>query len=413
MLDLSPHQLRIKGQDTKLSDEPDPSAHSDGIRSWLTSLIGAEHLSLLVGSGLGISLAYAAGVDPLAMATVSFGSPDAAKVDAHAERTAKDAQRGEANIEDQLRSALQLLAGLEVLAGKDAKAWRTEIDSVLSDFATRGLQAEKGIREVIESDADSRGERVAQLLVGFLLAFVSRLPSRERTTIFTTNYDRLIEYGCDLGGLRIIDRFVGSVDPVFRASRLEVDLHYNPPGIRGEPRYLDGVARLCKLHGSLDWRFEDGRLRRLPLAFGGTDPALVTDALARLMIYPNAAKDVETLKFPYAELFRDLSAAICRPNGVLVTFGYGFGDDHINRIIRDMLTLRSTHLLVIAFSDPGDRAAQFLDAIAPEQYSLLYGSHFGDLGTLFDHYLPQPGSEQLLLRDAERGRALSTKGTAA
>jgi hypothetical protein len=54
------------------------------------------------------------------------------------------------------------------------------------------------------------------------------------------------------------------------------------------------------------------------------------------MIYPNAAKDLETLQFPYAELFRDLSAALCRPNGVLVTYGYGFGDDHINRVIRDI-----------------------------------------------------------------------------
>jgi hypothetical protein len=135
---------------------------------------------------------------------------------------------------------------------------------------------------------------------------------------------------------------------------------------------------------------------------------LAADALERLMIYPNAAKDVETLEFPYAELFRDLSAAICRPNGVLITFGYGFGDDHINRIIGDMLTLRSTHLLVIAYGDPGQRAARFLGEVVPEQYSLLYGPHFGDLGTLVDHYLPQPGSEDLLRREADRARALST-----
>jgi len=239
-----------------------------------------------------------------------------------------------------------------------------------------------------------------------LLAFASRPPSRERLNLFTTNYDRLIEYGCDLGGVRVLDRFVGSVEPVFRSSRLDLDLHYNPPGIRGEPRYLEGVIRLCKLHGSLDWRFESGGLRRLPLAFGGEDPTLERDALHRLIIYPNAAKDVHTLLFPYAELFRDLSAAVCRPNSVVVTFGYGFGDDHVNRVIRDMLTLRSTHLLVIAFGDPGDRIATFLGGVAPEQYSLLLGSHFGDVGTLVDHYLPQPGSEQLLLRQASRHKAL-------
>lgn len=386
---------------------PDPSDHAEDVRSWLTALVGAEHVSLLIGSGLGIGIAAAARTAGLSMEKVSFTLDREADVDAHAQASAKAARRGDANIEDQLSSALQLLAGLEVLEPEShrATAWRKELAEILTDFAKRGLAAEKAMRDAIDADDDD-GRRAAHLLVGFLLAFASRPPSRERLNVFTTNYDRLIEYGCDLGGLRVLDRFVGTVEPVFRSSRLELDLHYNPPGIRGEPRYLEGVIRLCKLHGSLDWRFEGGGLRRLPLAFGGEDPALEGDALQRLIIYPNAAKDVHTLLFPYAELFRDLSAALCRPNGVAVTFGYGFGDDHINRVIRDMLTLRSTHLLVIAYDDPGSRIATFLGGVAPEQYSLLLGSHFGDLGTLVDHYLPQPGSEQLLLRQASRHKAL-------
>jgi len=297
MLHLSAHHLRIKGQDETLTDTPDSEKHADRIRAWLAALVGAEHLSVLIGSGLGIGIARTAGAMGLTMDPVRFSAPHADEVAEHARRSAAAAARGP-NVEDQLRSALTLLAGLQVMRSHEADEWREEIDGVLRDFAARGLQAEKGVREAIESDADPGGQRAAQLLVGFLLAFASRPPSRERTTIFTTNYDRFIEYGCDLGGLRVIDRFVGSVEPVFRASRLEVDLHYNPPGIRGEPRYLEGVVRLCKLHGSLDWRFDGRLLRRLPLAFGGDDPTLATDALNRLMIYPNAAKDVETLEFP-------------------------------------------------------------------------------------------------------------------
>ena len=67
------------------------------------------------------------------------------------------------------------------------------------------------------------------------------------------------------------------------------------------------------------------------------------------MIYPNPAKDVETLNYPYAELFRDFAAAACRPNSSLVTYGYGFGDDHVNRVIKDMLTIPSTHLVIISW----------------------------------------------------------------
>ena len=401
------HRLRIKSRMIDVGPSPDPTEYGEGVRSWLTALVGAEHLSLLVGSGLGVSFAATAEAKALDMRPVKFNSAGADAVNAHARNTAVAMGRGEPNVEDQLRSALQLLAGLQVLEpdGEQTVAWQGELNAVLTRFAEDGLAGEASMKAELDADTP-QARRAVQLLVGFLLAFASRPPSRERLSVFTTNYDRLIELGSDLGGLRVIDRFVGTIEPVFRASRLELDMHYNPPGIRGEPRYLEGVIRLCKLHGSLDWRFENGRLRRLPLAFGGSDPALETDAIERLMIYPNAAKDVETLLFPYAELFRDLSAALCRPNSVLVTFGYGFGDDHINRVIRDMLTLRSTHLLVISYDDPGGRIGSFLENVAPEQHSVLLGPHFGDLATLADHYLPQPGAERLLAREAGRSGAL-------
>ena len=69
----------------------------------------------------------------------------------------------------------------------------------------------------------------------------------------------------------------------------------------------------------------------------------------RLMIYPNAAKDRETVHYPYVELFRDFAASICRPNSTVVCYGYSFGDEHINRVIEDMLTIPSTHLVIIAY----------------------------------------------------------------
>ena len=53
--------------------------------------------------------------------------------------------------------------------------------------------------------------------------------------------------------------------PIFRSSRLNLDIHYNPPGIRGEPRYLEGVARLTKLHGSVDWVQNEDEIRRIGL----------------------------------------------------------------------------------------------------------------------------------------------------
>ena len=120
------------------------------------------------------------------------------------------------------------------------------------------------------------------------------------------------------------------------------------------------------------------------------------------MIYPNAAKDRETADYPYVELFRDLAAAACRPNSTLVTYGYSFGDEHINRVIRDMLTVPSTHLVVIAYDDPLGRIMQSYQELGrPSQISLLIGPALADLTTLTEHYLPKPAIDKTTFRMSE------------
>lgn len=118
-----------------------------------------------------------------------------------------------------------------------------------------------------------------------------------------------------------------------------------------------------------------------------------------MLIYPNPAKDIETLEYPYAELFRDFAAAACQPNSVVVTYGYGFGDDHMNRILRDMLSIPSTHLVIISYDDAGGRLQGFCSRVGHEaQTTLLIGPHFGDLTTLVEHYLPKPAIDRTTWR---------------
>jgi hypothetical protein len=94
--------------------------------------------------------------------------------------------------------------------------------------------------------------------------------------------------------------------------------------------------------------------------------------------------------YPYVDLFRDFAAATCKPNSTLVTYGYSFGDEHINRIIEDMLTIPSTHLVIIAFEDPQNRIINTYKEIGRKsQISLLLGHEFGDLKKLVDNYLPK------------------------
>jgi len=423
MSSLNPHIYRCGPSerfDLADADLEDRRKLRKDIEPWLTAVFQSEHLSLLLGSGFTCGVASAAGGMPPSMAKCEWDSPFKAEVDNCADSKAKCCGRGSANIEDQMCVAMQLQTGLEVMRDERAEGLAVEIDRQLKRFLDSILDSEQSIRDA----TGEKGQDAEDLLVSFLLSFASRAATRERLNLFTTNYDRLIEYGCDLAGLRVLDRFVGALSPVFRATRLNIDFHYNPPGMRGEPRYLEGVIRLCKIHGSLDWRWLEGKLRRCGLPFGApaNHPDIPDAPSESVMIYPNPAKDVETLDYPYAELFRDFAAAVCRPNSSLVTYGYGFGDDHVNRIIKDMLTIPSTHLVIIAWdeTDPAkedspantgrQRIMRFCgDAGKCSQTSLLLGSHFGDLQTLVRTYLPKPAIDPITIRktklEERRGEA--------
>ena len=403
------------------TDEPDPGDHREHVEPWLSALFQAEHLNLLVGSGLTTAIAKAAKAPEVDMCPESFQCEYAEAVENAARSSAQHLDREKPNIEDQIRAASELIGGLRILTSGAAQAqsvhglpdspedllseWRAKLDEALHSFVKKILATERGIDGVLsETETQTPEKSVRYLLGGFLLPFASRTATRGRTHIFTTNYDRLIEYGCDLLGLRVIDRFVGSLAPVFHSSRLGVDLHYNPPGIRGEPRYLEGVVRLTKLHGSVDWQHANGpsgglEVKRCGLPFGAPDkhPEIPVRPGEHLLVYPNPAKDVETLQYPYAELFRDFAAAVCQPNAVVVTYGYGFGDDHVNRVFRDMLSIPSTHLVIISYN--ADRLQVFCDRAGREaQITLLVGRHFGDLANLVNHYLPKPAIDRTTWR---------------
>ncbi|WP_370262305.1 SIR2 family protein [Limnobacter sp.] len=376
------------------------------IEPWLTSLFQSEHLSLLAGSGLTHAIHYlAVGKGAVGMGALAL-SHHQTEINQAAEKAAAAAGREKGNLEDQLRVANELLRGLEILQQKtEADALRTELKTGMRDFAKLILKSEEGIA----SAAEDKRKEAFNTLVTFLMSFASRTGARDRLNIFTTNYDRLIEAGAELAGLHLLDRFLGNLMPIFRSSRLDLDMHYNPPGIRGEPRYLEGVARYTKLHGSVDWVQTGKNIRRIGLPFGATcvepylqAPGLSAASAHELMIYPNAAKDRETADYPYVELFRDLAAAVCRPNSTLVTYGYSFGDEHINRVIRDMLTSPSTHLVVISCDDPLGRVMQTYQELGrPSQISLLIGPALANLTTLTEHYLPKPAIDKTTFRMSE------------
>ena len=383
------------------------------IEPWLTSLFQSEHLSLLVGSGLTTAVQFdACGSADNGMSKTSEFTVYSDEIEKAAVDSAKKSGRNIANIEDRIRVANEVLNGLKVLQySDDASDISTKLDTLRSDLENviKNFTDNISVIEASIMSADSlRRETAINKLVLFLMSFASRTGTRDRLNIFTTNYDRLIEAGADVAGLRLIDRFVGALSPIFRSSRMDVDMHYNPPGIRGEPRYLEGVARFTKLHGSLDWINVGEDIRRIGLPFGAKtiQPFLETAGFdasySSLMIYPNSAKDRESAEYPYVELFRDFASALCRPNSTLVTYGYSFGDDHINRVIRDMLTIPSTHLVIIDYSDSSGRIIDKYEQWGHQsQMSLIIGKDIANITDLVNYYLPKPSIDRASIRMAD------------
>ena len=388
----------------KISNEPDChddiSESNDDIKKlrqkiepWLTAIFQSEHLSLLAGTGLTTAVSSLAGTTSQSMERIEFDGEFKDIIKEKANFQTEDMARGQANCEDDFRVALELYKGLLIQDEKKAADLKMEIDKNLMKFIKKVLKTENDFL------ASEDFTKALSYLKSFLISFTSRTASRDRLHVITTNYDRFIEYACDMAGIIILDSFTGKINPIFRTNKIALDYHYNPPGIRGEPRYVEGVTRYTKLHGSLDWKFDKNQIVKTLLPFGvdeqHTALPKVKEASDYSVIYPNSAKDIETVYFPYAELFRDFSTAICQPNSVIVTYGYGFGDSHVNRILKDMLTIPSTHIVIISWDNATGRIQKFVEDNNITQFTLLIGNHFGDLETLVNNYLPKAAIDRI------------------
>ena len=93
----------------------------------------------------------------------------------------------------------------------------------------------------------------------------------------------------------------------------------------------------------------------------------------------------------------------------LLTYGYSFGDDHINRIITDMLTIPSTHLVIIAYDDDTKRIMNFYSKCGhSDQISLLIGNEIADINKLTGLYLPKSAIDKTSIKMAELIKARIT-----
>lgn len=236
---------------------------------------------------------------------------------------------------------------------------------------------------------------VRTLYETFYRKLVLRDRSLPRPWIFTTNYDLFNETAMDRLGLPYANGFSGVVERRFNPATFRYALAEQLDLTNRKWSAVDGFVYLCKIHGSISWTEDDHGLFpiRETSVSQGQEPG-------KIMIYPTPAKQNSSLGSPYADLFREFQSRIVREQSVLFTMGYAFGDEHINNIIYQALTIPTFRLVI--FVDPtleGEVAK--LRALNDPRIWIIGGSgpqadrkaHYFD--TIIEEFMPQRPSERI------------------
>jgi hypothetical protein len=166
--------------------------------------------------------------------------------------------------------------------------------------------------------------------------------SDNQVDYFVLNYDTLVEDALGLECLPYVDGFTGGA-----VGWWDADTY----------KKKDTVARVFKLHGSVDWRLlgEDSLPRRM------RDKDLLesikNEVREPAMIWPAATKYRETQRDPYAqilELMRESFSPRESREVILTICGYRFADMHINAEIDRALRQSQRRLNVLIFTEDNE-----------------------------------------------------------
>lgn len=152
--------------------------------------------------------------------------------------------------------------------------------------------------------------------VDCLAAWAGRADYHQPLELFTVNYDLLLETALEKMRIPYFDGFVGALE-----ARFHTELAESLPRSDAEsmPAFF---VRLWKLHGSVNWAWnDDQQIVRLGRP--------VSKDLAAA-IYPSDAKYEESRRIPFVVLQDLLRRALYQHETLMLISGYSFADDHLN-----------------------------------------------------------------------------------
>lgn len=297
----------------------------DLIRTELAQFLQMDNLNFLIGAGCSSHL-----VDNNEM-----GIPGMAKLYEDFFKKHSDFKIAEEDVQSKFDGNLESM--LETMGGIVAAGRVKNIDENIGD---KIKIVQKFIRDKIISGL--HGAEVLQLYRNFYIKTVFR-GRKSPINIFTTNYDLYNEQALDSLSFPYNNGFVGTYKRSFNPASYKYayveDMNLSKNIWERVPNFYN----LYKLHGSISWVQEDNKIREIDYKHISENDTV--------MIYPTPLKDRSTLMTPYSDLFRAMETGLLRKNSVLITLGYSFADDHINRLILNSLAIPTFKLVVFGKSD--------------------------------------------------------------
>lgn len=219
-------------------------------------------------------------------------------------------------------------------------SWNMELKETAGDKFDKIIEFRDAIIQVLVNEWVNLPDPVSASYYSSLLRFAVALGSDLR--VFTLNYDVCVESSCGRDNV-----FTGFSHVAGRIGRIWNDHLMRDHREQAKP------IRLYKLHGSVDWREENG------LVVSYESPSRCSDAGDYRLIFGTQNK----LRYtdPYLVLlseFRKLAADA----KLIISIGYNFNDKHINTILRRAFTgEKKAKLLVVSWEESSVRESRAVE----------------------------------------------------
>jgi hypothetical protein len=257
-----------------------------------------------------------------------------------------------------------------------------------------------GVHEPSNADALSGHRR-------FLKKILTRPLNLRRPKIFTTNNDLLLEKAMDESSIMYLDGFVGTTRRTFRPESYNYDFYFPSTSTEGRVHRVDQVIHFYKIHGSINWvRSDDFSENIYGVETKDIKAIEKENKYEHVMIYPTPLKHEFTLDFPYSDLFRRFADAITQPQSVLITMGYSFCDDHVNRIIYQALTIPSFTLLIVDPDIDNNMEVKRLIELKDSRIHVITGWEIGTFKGFTEKLLPDIKELEVHEKSAQSARRM-------